>query len=349
MRPTSALPFAPAPPNSFLDIDIASLSHPPPFTTPSRKAIHTNNNTRMMQKLDATLTLALPVNAAQLGAHFQAYLDTLPALNALRACNRFGKEPQCHINKLPAELMQSIAHYYIVPAREENVEKWMSPLRCYENKCAIFGHRSKDALLEIHADMVSEEPECCECAQPSDPSEKDLSNCMADYVSDMDYDSHTDNRYNWERLVASLAKNRSLLQKHFGLDIWLSTVCLGQSDRFYSEAETTIACLSLPEREECSNEWAHFEMDDYPYDRTTCDSGCSMAVTMEPRTSPEEIQRFKRTMTVLGLDVFVHETQQNRRPLSLARTTTGQTPVVDDTAASYPRPMFLVRTHASGW
>lgn len=301
-----------------------------------------------MQKLDATLTLALPVNAAQLAAHLKAYLDILPALNALRACNRFGKGPQCHINKLPVELIQNIASYHILPVREANNKKWQSQLRCYEDTCSLFDHNSREDLLEIHADMVDRTPEVCECDDPYDLDDEDLSECLGDH--DDGFDEHQDNRYHWEIQVANLNHNRNLLQKHFGLDLWLSTVCLGSSERFYGEAETTIAYLTLPGREERSEKWDHFEMEDelpYGYGRPTCNSDCGMAVTMEPHTNPEEVQRFKRAMKVLELEFFLHDTQQQKNPLSL--TSTATTPGADDTAASYPRPMFLVRTQVSDW
>ncbi|GAB7327904.1 hypothetical protein MBLNU13_g11686t1 [Cladosporium sp. NU13] len=303
-----------------------------------------------MQKLDATLTLALPVNAAQLAAHFQAYLNTLPALNALRACNRFGKGQQCHINKLPVELIQSIAHYYVLPEREENAEQWQSQLRCYEDTCSLFEHNSREELLELHADLVERTPEVCECDYPYDPDDEELSECLGDH--DDGFDQHQDNRYHWENQVATLDHKRELFRKHFGLDLWLSTVCLGSSERFYGEAETTLAYLTLPGREERSEKWDHFEMEGespYGYGRPTCKSGCGMAVTMEPHTSPQDVQRFKRAMKDLELDFFVHETQQQKKPLSLASRTADPAPVVDDTAASYPRPMFLVRTQASDW
>lgn len=300
-----------------------------------------------MHKLDATLTLALPVNAAQLAAHLQAYTETLPALNALRACNRFGKGQQCHINKLPVELIQSIASYYILPVREKHRESSMSQLRCYEDSCLLLADHVREYLLEVHEDMVDNNPGACQCVDPDNPHDAQLSMCLGEpNYHHAEYDT---NRYRWEKRAESLAKKHPLFRKHFGLDLWLSTVCLGSSERFNSEAETTIACLTLPGREERSEQWEHFEMEDasYEYGRPDCKSGCSMAVVMEPRTGPEEVQRFKRAMKVLELEVFLHETQQNKKPLSLALNTTDSAPVVDDTAASYPRPMFLVRTLAS--
>ena len=305
-----------------------------------------------MHKLDATLTLALPVNAAQLAAHLQAYTDTLPALNALRACNRFGKGPQCHINKLPIELVQSIARYCVLPVREKHAALCTSQLHCYEDSCSLFADDLKEYLLEVHDDKVDNSPGACQCVDPENPRDEELSVCLGE--PNYHHDEHDTNRYRWEERAESLAKERPLFRKHFGLDMWLSTVCLGSSERFYSEAETTIACLTLPGREQRSEWWEHFEPEDasygsYGYGRPDCNSGCSMAVMMEPRTGPEEVQRFKRAMKVLELEVFLHETQQNKKPLSLALNTADSAPVVDDTAASYPRPMFLVRTLASDW
>lgn len=302
-----------------------------------------------MHKLDATLTLALPVNAAQLAAHLQAYTDTLPALNALRACNRFGKGPQCHINKLPIELVQSIARYYILPVREKHAALCTSQLHCYEESCLLFDDDVKENLLEAHDDMVRNSPVPCQCVDPYNPRDEELSACLGEHG--YHHDEHDTNRYRWAQRAESLANKRALFRKHFGLDVWLSTVCLGSSERLYNEAETTIVCLTLPDREQRSEQWEHFESEDasYEYGRPDCKSGCSMAVMMEPRAGPEEVQRFKRAMKVLELEVFLHESQRNKKPLSLALNTADSAPVVDDTAASYPRPMFLVRTLASDW
>lgn len=101
-----------------------------------------------MPSLDATLTWALPVHVAQLGAHVEAYLETLPALNALRACNRFIKGPQCSINKLPVKLVQSIAHYYILPIRAAKLKQWKERLECYEGDCELIGHWDRADLVE---------------------------------------------------------------------------------------------------------------------------------------------------------------------------------------------------------
>lgn len=199
-----------------------------------------------MHKIDAALTLALPVNAAQLSAHLTAYTDTLPALSALRACNRFGKGPQCHINKLPVELIQSIAHYYILPAREENARKCKSQLRCHEDTCSLRNHHSWEDMLEMHARYS----DFCECEEPYDPSDDHLSECLGDlspFVQDMHL--YPENRDDWEMRVHHLERSRPLFRKHFGLDLWLSTVCLGDAKISYCEAETTIARLSLPGRQ----------------------------------------------------------------------------------------------------
>ena len=97
-----------------------------------------------MATLDVTFTLALPVCAAQLGAHLEAYLDMLPSVNALRACYRFGKGPECHIRKVPVELVQTIAHYCILPICEEKLNRWKSCLNCFEDNCELTSHYSKE-------------------------------------------------------------------------------------------------------------------------------------------------------------------------------------------------------------
>ncbi|KAM0701675.1 hypothetical protein Q7P35_010584 [Cladosporium inversicolor] len=72
-----------------------------------------------MSELTTTLTWALPVRVEQLGAHLEAYIATLPTITTLRLCNRFGASDDCHINRLPVELVKLIEEYIVEPEREK--------------------------------------------------------------------------------------------------------------------------------------------------------------------------------------------------------------------------------------
>lgn len=183
-------------------------------------------STAKMAALDVVFTLAVPVNVARLGAHFEAYKDSLPGLNALRACNRFGSGPQCHINKLPVELIQRISDYYILPPREEQIARWNACLLCYENRCGTDSHYTREQALAMwHSCCLSD---TCSCP-PDDPDDEDLWEFVAECVSD-DGEIHEDRKNEWEiKTQVFLQKEVRLFQKHFGLSIWLSKVYVGHS------------------------------------------------------------------------------------------------------------------------
>lgn len=298
-----------------------------------------------MATLDVTFTLALPVCAAQLGAHLEAYLDTLPALNALRACNRLGKGPACYISKIPAELVQAIAQCYVSPVREEILSRWKTCLNCFEDDCELAHHYSKEKVLADYHEVL--DMDLFELPAGDDPDDDDLEEFMERMDESMP-DGHYGRRQEWQAKVYKvLMSNRALFRKHFGLDIWLSNVCMGSSSKEGS-VNATITYLVLPDRVVHSKTWTRHMSED-GYDEPTYESGYGMAVSMDQHPTPEDIQNFKRAMKVLDLKPFVHETQSQNKALSLVSTKEkDQAPALADTEASFPRPMFLIRNKMDG-
>jgi hypothetical protein len=80
---------------------------------------------------------ALPVPIEKLGAHVEAFIETLPAITALRLCRQFGTGPQCFINRLPVELLKTVESFVVEPARESALHTWKKACRCWELKCDI--------------------------------------------------------------------------------------------------------------------------------------------------------------------------------------------------------------------
>jgi hypothetical protein len=298
-----------------------------------------------MPTLDVAFAFGMPVHAARLTAHVQAYVSTLPALNALRACNRFGKGPQCYINKLPVELVQSIAHYSVLSVRQKKLKKCLKLLRCCKDKCTLLDHYSREELLEIFYDIMADNDSFCSEDILNDPDNEELVEVL-EGCGLSEHAEHTDNRSRWDaRLEACLTARRPLFQKHFGLDIWLSQVCLGASSRFQSPKEATIAYLTLPNRVEVAKQWERSMTED-GYDESH--GGYGFAVPADQHVSPRETQRFKRAMKILDLEPFVHTTQQQVEEDALSSTPTGvvQMPVAPPTAnaaALFPRRLLLVR------
>lgn len=307
-----------------------------------------------MPVLDVTLTLALPVRVTQLVAHLEAYREALPALDTLRACSRFGKGPQCHINKLPVELVQRIAHYCILPARKEKSMGWVGRLFCYQDECEILDHFSREWLLENYYDWrrglcggdcdLDCRPDTCQ--HMDEPNNEQLEEMLI-ATDTFPTEEHEDRREAWEPdLEKFLTKNRPLFQKHFGLDIWLSKVSLGTSWRD-DTANTTIAYLVKRDRVGQSDIWAR-HLTEEGYVENIYESGCGMTVAMDQHSTSQDIQNFKRAMRILDLEVSDESSPSEQRPLSLALSTEKETTATTDTAASFPRPMLLIRNKVEG-
>jgi hypothetical protein len=303
-----------------------------------------------MPSLDVTFTLALPVSVTQLVAHMEAYRETLPALNAVRACNRFGKGPQCHINKLPVELVQRVAQYCILPERKEKSEDWSKRLLCYQDECEILDHFSRDWLLDNYFEWRALGDCDCDidsCEHLSNPTDDQLEEMLI-ATDTFPTDEHEDRKEDWETdMRIALSKDRPLMQTHFGLDIWLSRVCLGTSWREDS-ANTTVAYLILRDRAEHTKSWERHLTED-GYVESSYESGYGMTVAMDQLATSQDIQKFKRVMRLLGLDVYIHASQSQDKPLSLAAITEDEkTLAATETTPSFPRPMLLVRNQVEG-
>lgn len=301
-----------------------------------------------MATLDVTFTLALPVCAAQLGAHLEAYLDTLPTMNALLACHRFGKGPACHIKNLPAELVQAIAHHYILPIREEKFNRWKPCLNCFEDSCESADHHgcSREELVAGYNEV--REMDLFELeGSGSEPDDDDLEDFRARIDENMP-DGHFSRRHEWPTKVHKiLNSNRALFLKHFGVDIWLSNVCMGTSSKD-DPVNTTVTYLILPDRVVHSKVWERHMSED-GYDEPNYESGYGMTVSMDQRATPKDVQKFKRAMNVLELEPFIHKTQSQKKALSLASTKQkGKTPALVGKAAYFPRPMLLIRNKMDG-
>jgi hypothetical protein len=180
--------------------------------------------------------------------------------------------------------------------------------------------------------------------EPDDDALEDFRERMDESMPD----GHHSRREEWQIQVHRvLINNRALFRKHFGLDVWLSNVCMGTSTNDDS-ANATVTYLVLPDRVTHSKEWMRHLSED-GYDEPTYESGYGMTVSMDQRPVPEDIQNFKRVMKILDLKPFIHQTQSQQKALSLASTQEkGQTPALIDTAASFPRPMLLIRNKMDG-
>jgi hypothetical protein len=183
---------------------------------------------------------ALPVRFEKLVAGVQAFEETLPAITALRLCNRFSQGANCHIHKLPLELVELVGEFVVEPERERRLLVWSRLKRCWDRKC----------IFEDDHPIPAEHNgcPCCGCAREecksmSHPLNLNGHVCLAGprqcYLSDLNRPmSHLrckfrdtlrgicyENQIKFENEFSSrgpLYKQESLLKRHFGVGIWVT-------------------------------------------------------------------------------------------------------------------------------
>lgn len=76
----------------------------------------------------------------KLGAHLEAYVDTLPVITSLRLCHRYGKGANSYIYKLPIELVGIIEQFVVEPEREKHLATWSKEPKCRNKECKMHDH-----------------------------------------------------------------------------------------------------------------------------------------------------------------------------------------------------------------
>jgi hypothetical protein len=89
------------------------------------------------------------VRIDKLGAHLEAYANTLPVVTALRLCNRLGKGASCYIKKLPIELVETIEQFVLDSERERCLAFWSKELKCWKEECAMYDEHLTQQEQEI--------------------------------------------------------------------------------------------------------------------------------------------------------------------------------------------------------
>jgi hypothetical protein len=180
---------------------------------------------------------ALPVRVEKLGAHVEAFVETLPTVTALRLCQRFGSGPQCFINKLPVELLGPIESFIIEPARESALQTWEKPYRCWELKCDIiddhFTYEEQHDLYHrrhgVCSTRLREEEECIagNCSFSQDMDGEATADARARFLGPrLNWkDHHFENHELWLNMAESemptliFNEHRKLLRNWLGVDI----------------------------------------------------------------------------------------------------------------------------------
>ncbi|KAF2839663.1 hypothetical protein M501DRAFT_1015758 [Patellaria atrata CBS 101060] len=142
----------------------------------------------------SVVTWAVPVKIETLGPHLEAYVESRPAIHALRACYRFGQGPDVYVNRLPVELLLLVEEEILTSYRDKAKSLWNKDFQCWKDDCTPMEHLSDGELREVREDcytmMCSEESyEKRETREknellPAFAFSEEIEDAMAEYVAD---------------------------------------------------------------------------------------------------------------------------------------------------------------------
>ncbi|GAB7337268.1 hypothetical protein MBLNU457_g2636t2 [Dothideomycetes sp. NU457] len=265
---------------------------------------------------------------SQLAAHLEAYKEFKPVLQAFRLCRRFGKGT---LTKLPAELMIMIEKEVLRKPFAAAYDRWETMNTCFEDRCDPMSHFAgtdyEDLIEQVMQDLytshpnvdfncleedmdgsyyTSEEGAACEC-DGHKKYRKTLARIAKYEVADIP--SHHDIRYGgWQDKVredfleGALSK---ILRNDFGLEAFYKHHEMDPEPGSTWHKAITICYLTLPST---PAKHAHEPQD---ISSTGLHSLHSAIVDVESLIDNTErhMKRFRQAMYVLGLDVFIHQSQ----------------------------------------
>ncbi|QIW99049.1 hypothetical protein AMS68_004567 [Peltaster fructicola] len=108
----------------------------------------------MALNLDVTVAWAVRVGTAELGACLQAYKRALPAIIALRTCNRFGQGDEAYVTRLPIEVVHTVERHLIADGKKHYVDKWRQREECAQYMTCpdlhlMVEHLTREELIRI--------------------------------------------------------------------------------------------------------------------------------------------------------------------------------------------------------
>lgn len=272
---------------------------------------------------------AVPVNIEQLGAHLEAYTTLQPVFSKLRLCNRFGSGPKAAIPKLPIELVQHIERYILQDKQRELLPAWARDLRCWRSLCQPIEHLQDLDILEMYNDIQQEmEPDssdyeecgCCYTRKTAETVSGHVRSFIADELSELAgermygrWRPEHDNRVQaWHKRVGRPTETSRgrfdelsrVLEKHFGLKVWISH---GQESRTLDFMDENVACtteayLHLPQAASTERGFEHHYVDyDYDSRRRATEVGFAAPISMPVALSTQDAKRFTRALKALNI------------------------------------------------
>jgi len=298
------------------------------------------------------------VRIDKLGAHLEAYTDTLPVITALRLCNRFGKGKNCYISKLPTELINEIEHLILEPERERCLATWSKELKCWERECKAFDDHFTPEEQDIFCAHYRCMTDGCEdeahtsgkivrhghicsgketCALAHSLSYEEALISMPKKLSKNAYRHEcSDNRMRFLRKIKDgfLYSHRHLLKLHFGVDFWTS---ITRTWRTWVPRPIALAYLTIPS--DSAQQYAE------PNLLAGCNSD-GRPPQPGGSLSPASHKRFSGALRRLDLELFVRHgdkptTYEQEREIRLSRQTMSSAAVNE--AGPWPQLIKMAR------
>ena len=117
----------------------------------------------MAFNIRASLAWAVPVKPDDLGAHLEAFKNSLSKLQALRLCHKYGIGEDVHITKLPAEILLALEGYVFQHAIYEVSGEWKWLFKHYESRCEPFIDHVDDPSIIAECKDAYDEELCDAC------------------------------------------------------------------------------------------------------------------------------------------------------------------------------------------
>ena len=106
-----------------------------------------------------TLTWATPVDAAELGARMESYVETKASIHVFKLCAQHA-HPGASLGKFPPELIEMVSNEVQNAAFNRRLQIWQDSTRCCANKCRPSVHLSKEDYESLIEEHVVEDHDC---------------------------------------------------------------------------------------------------------------------------------------------------------------------------------------------
>ena len=104
------------------------------------------------------VTWATPVDAAELGARMESYVDTKASVHVFKLCAQHA-QPGAPLGRLSSELIEMIATEIQDAAFDKQLKAWQQSIRCCAQMCRPSEHLDEEVRERLREDFLTDEHE----------------------------------------------------------------------------------------------------------------------------------------------------------------------------------------------